>query len=107
MAAERRQHTRLAYPLEGSWRGASGATRCRISDISVTGCFIQSLAAPAIGEHTTISVEFGPDDTVAITGRVAYTERGMGFGVEFIDVDAATTAAIERAITSIGGRSQD
>lgn len=107
MAAERRQYTRLAYPLEGSWSGASGATRCRISDISVTGCFIQSLAAPAVGEEITIAVEFGPDATQTVNGRVAYIERGMGFGVEFVDVDAGTTAAVERAIASIASRPAD
>ena len=106
MAAERRQHTRLAYPLEGSWHGASGATRCRISDISVTGCFIESLAAPAVGENTTITVDFGPDDTYAIKGRVAYLEPGMGFGVEFVEADPATTAALGQAISSIAGRSK-
>ncbi|MGH7635811.1 MAG: PilZ domain-containing protein, partial [Gemmatimonadaceae bacterium] len=40
---ERRQHPRLAIPIQGSWRGASGGSQCRIADVSAGGCFVQSL----------------------------------------------------------------
>jgi hypothetical protein len=87
MSTERRQQKRLAHPLEGSWRGASGATQCRISDISATGCFVQGLAQPASGERTKIVIEFGEGDAVTLNGEVVYAERGMGFALRFVDVD--------------------
>jgi hypothetical protein len=101
MSEERREHPRLAHPIDGSWKGASGATRCRISDISPKGCFIQSLAAPVVGGLTTVTIEFDPDRPVVVTGKVAYTESGMGFAVEFVDVTDETTKAIDELMDAV------
>ena len=93
---------RLARPLEGSWRGASGATRCRISDISISGCFVQSLAMPSMGETTEITIEFAPDARLTLTGSVVYAERGMGFAIRFVAPDAETAAALAGHIEALG-----
>lgn len=95
---ERRQHFRLAVPIEGSWHGASGATTCRIADISVGGCFIQSLAAPSPGESTEVTMQLGAGGPLTVRGIVVYVERGMGFAVSFQDVSPAAQAQIQRLI---------
>lgn len=105
MSEDRRQHTRLTRPLEGSWRGASGATRCRVPDISVSGCFIQSLAMPKVGESTEISIDLAEGESVAVTGEVVYVENGMGFAVRFVDPDQAATDAIQALVNSASGSS--
>lgn len=99
--SERRTHERLSRPLEGSWRGASGATRCRISDISASGCFLQSLAMPAVGESTEVTIEFGPDQVMTMTGEVVYAERGMGFAVKFAALDNETRATLEARLAGL------
>ncbi len=53
---ERRRFPRLNKPLDGTWRGHSGASACRIVDIGWGGCFIGTLAEPAAGEQTTVTV---------------------------------------------------
>jgi hypothetical protein len=95
---ERRQHFRLAMPIEGSWHGASGANVCRIADVSIGGCFIQSLATPTPGEATNVTMHVGPDDTLTLRGLVVYVERGMGFAVSFQDVPAEAAAKIRKLI---------
>jgi len=104
MSQERRAHDRLAHPIEGSWKGASGATRCRISDISPKGCFIQTIAAPVVGGQTTITIEFNPEHPVVVTGKVAYVEAGMGFAAEFVDLDEDTRTALETLISTVRNR---
>jgi hypothetical protein len=101
MSDERRRHTRLARPLGGSWHGASGATSCRIPDVSVSGCFVQSLAMPKVGESTEIAIDL-PDGPISVTGEVVYVEAGMGFAVRFVDPSADATTAIQQLIDDAG-----
>lgn len=100
MPDERRHHQRFKRPLEGSWRGASGATRCRINDISASGCFLMSLAMPAMGESTAVTIEF-PGGALTLKGEVAYAERGMGFAVKFVNVDDEMRAALEGHLATL------
>ena len=97
---DRRQHRRLAQPFEARWEGASGSGQCRLSDLSVGGCFVQAMAQPAVGERTKITIAAGPQ-AHTITGRVVAVERGLGFSMQF---DAATddaTAEVRRHLSAL------
>ncbi|HEX5070162.1 MAG TPA: PilZ domain-containing protein [Vicinamibacterales bacterium] len=88
---ERREHARFARPLDGRYRGQSGASPCRVTDISWGGCFVQTMSTPMRDEHTVVIIPI--DETrIEIGGRVQYVERGMGFAVKF---DRLTTAQID------------
>jgi len=82
MTQERRRYPRIAKPIDGSWSGASGAADCRIADISWGGCFINTMAAPALGERTIVTLPIG-GAPVTIEGKVVSVDRPMGFAVEF------------------------
>ncbi len=103
MTDERRRHQRFAQPLDGSWNGASGTGRCRIVDISVGGCFIESLAAPGVGETAVITVGVG-DHTLAFTGDVLYVEPNMGFAVKFRPIQAEHMDALLPFLRVLGGQ---
>jgi PilZ domain len=97
---ERREHRRLAQPFEARWEGASGSGQCRLSDLSVGGCFVQAMAQPAVGERTKVTIAAGPQ-TLTIAGRVVAVERGLGFSMQF---DAATddaTAEVRRHLGAL------
>ncbi len=83
MSDERRQFPRINQPLEGTWRGASGASSCRVGDISLGGCFIYGVAQPVIGEETAVTVTIGENLSVTLHGHVISVEAGMGFSVRF------------------------
>ena len=51
-------------------------------DISWGGCFIQTMAEPALGERTVIGIPVG-DRIVDLEGTVVYRERAIGFAVRF------------------------
>jgi hypothetical protein len=72
----------VAYPIDGSWRGASGGAHCRIGDLSLGGCFIHTPALPAAGESTEIIMIIG-EDRLRFTATVILVDAGMGFSVAF------------------------
>lgn len=100
MSEERRQHRRIVHPFDGSWTGASGSSRCRIADISLGGCFVQTLATPSTGESTTITVTIG-NHALTFHGLVVYAERGMGFAVRFRDIPPEELLELARLLQAL------
>ena len=88
---ERRQFPRLALPMDASFLGRSGASSCRVSDISWGGCFLQTVSQASIGQRTVITFPT-LNGTVGVPGTVLYVEPSMGFAVRF---DTLTADQIE------------
>ena len=101
MNEERRLHPRVARPFDGTWRGASGVTRCRIADISIGGCFVQTLALPAAGETTVLTVAIGESHAITFTGTVVYVDPGMGFAVQFTPLESADVDELQRLLKAL------
>ena|SRR5688572_1584646 len=101
MNDERRQHPRVARPFEGTWKGASGVTRCRVADISIGGCFVQTLALPATGETTTVTIAFGESHTLSFTGTVVYVDPGMGFAMQFTPLSSGPADELRRLFVAL------
>jgi len=101
MGEERREHKRVARPIEGSWRGASGGSPCRLADVSLGGCFVQTLAEPTPGEHTVVTISHGSGPALSLGGEVVYTERGMGFAVRFDTLSREEREHLERLLDNL------
>ena len=93
---ERRRHARVRGPFEGHWHGGSGATECRISDVSLGGCFVETVVQPTKGESTSLTIIFAPDQTLTLAGHVVYAEAGLGFAVQFDALSPEDEAALKR-----------
>ena len=78
-----RQNDRFSYLKEVELEFASGRRSARISDISVGGCYIDTIAQVPVGEQLTLHIATGNGEAKEFTGRVAYLLEGFGFGVEF------------------------
>lgn len=100
MTRERRQHQRVVKLFEGRWQGASGSGECRIADLSVGGCFIQTLAMPAVGEKTVVTVRFGEHELV-FHGTILYVESGMGFAVQFQNTPKDELSNLARLVAAL------
>jgi hypothetical protein len=101
VADERRKHQRVMRPFDGTFSGASGgSTRCRITDISLGGCFIQSLSAPTPGDETVISVVIG-NHTLSFPGRVVYVDSTIGFAAQFHDIPAEELDELGRLLAAL------
>ena len=90
MGGDERRHTeRAMVPLDGEWHGASGHRSGRIADISIGGCFVESMATPSVGEQVGVKVTLPSGEALEALGEVAYVAMGMGFGVRFLDLTPA------------------
>ena len=98
MPSDSRKYIRIAKPVEALWRGASGgSSKCRITDISWGGCFIQALAQPAIRERTEVVATIGERE-IALTGSVVYLEPPIGFSIEFDPLTAEQIAVLKELL---------
>ena len=90
---ERRRFPRRAGPFEGTFEGASGPLPCRFSDISWTGCFVQTPEALNAGSMTVLTLVVSGGVSV-MRARVVAVVPGFGFSVEFSDLDHAALQSL-------------
>ena len=81
-----RKDDRFPYLKEVELEFASGRRSARISDISLGGCYIDTIAQVAVGEPLALVISSSNGDSMEFKGRVAYVLENFGFGVEFTDV---------------------
>jgi hypothetical protein len=83
MPEERRNYERVMLPLEARWEGQSGRYSARISDISLGGCFIESLGQVTVDENISFEVQLPTGNWMPLTGTVVYQYSNIGFGVRY------------------------
>jgi len=87
---------RVTHYFECRWFGKWGAFDARLSDLSVSGCYIVNRqTTPSIGEIVEIDVVRTAKEPLPLAGEVVSTEPGIGFGVRFAGVDDNLRQQIE------------
>lgn len=71
--------------IEIQLESGSGLREARISDISLGGCFVDTIVSAQEGEVVKFDVTL-EDKAFPIVGTVAYVFPGNGFGVKFTEV---------------------
>lgn len=101
MTTERRNARRFPGPFDGGWNGESGTRECRITDLSVGGCFIDSLSNQSVGTRVMVLIKLG-GQTLRLRSEVAYVDRIQGFAVSFTDDnDPAVMTTLAEAIAAL------
>ncbi|HYE65200.1 MAG TPA: PilZ domain-containing protein [Pyrinomonadaceae bacterium] len=98
MADERREGERVPLPLEARLESASGKHPVRISDISLNGCYIESLGQVEVGERVRFEVQVPTGQWMQLGGKVVYTHLNIGFGVRFADLSDSKRRVLEQLI---------
>ena len=98
MGSERHLNPRVRGPFEGYWDG-SGVQQGRVVDLSVSGCFVESVTLPAMGQVVTVSIQIGGGQ-VNLPGEVVYAETNLGFAVRFKEAPAAIIDVLRREVAS-------
>ena len=98
-----RLHERVDYLTETHIKYSSGRQQARISDVSLGGCFVDSIVHVREGEPISISVPIPDGRTLRLNGRVAYTMNGGGFGVDFTDLNDDDVSGLNALIATNGG----
>ena len=92
---ERRQHPRRATFIECQVEGASGFAAMRISDLSLTGCYIDTRVMVTAGSQLAVYMML-PDVRLTVTGTVVYVHPGIGFGMRFDPLSESARSVITR-----------
>ncbi|MFZ5863425.1 MAG: PilZ domain-containing protein [Nitrospirota bacterium] len=76
----------------------------RVTDVNARGAFVETLAPYATGTVITMSLRLDADpiDTAA---RVVFSDPGVGMGVEFLRLTAATRHRVDAALHRLNGAS--
>lgn len=82
---DRRRFPRVKGPFDGSWAGAAGNGSARIWDLSLGGCYIDSMNEQRCGEHVRVDISV-PEGRVSAGGVIVYCVLNQGFAVQFADV---------------------
>ncbi len=81
MSDERRQHERVRFPLEVRWEGLSGRHSARVYDLSLSGCYIESLGQVQLHERVSFHIQSPTGRWLSLAGEVVHAQPNMGFGI--------------------------
>lgn len=100
MDEDRRRHNRVSLLLEVVWEAAAGKYEARTGDITVDGCYIDSIGKVAPGEVISSKVRLPSGQWIDLQGEVTYQFQGIGFGLRFTQMTDETRALLAQAIES-------
>ena len=83
MTEERREEERKEVALEVRWEGGSGRHPARISDLSLGGCYLDTLGGVEVGEIISLEIRLPSGEWLPLRGTVAFHHPGLGFSVCF------------------------
>jgi hypothetical protein len=83
MADERRGEDRVPLLMDVRWEGLSGKYAARISDISLSGCYVESMGQVTVGEVIRFEIQLPTARWMPLRGEVVYHLPTLGFGVKF------------------------
>lgn len=98
-----RQHDRVMAPLSVVLDCSSGKREVRVTDLSVGGCYVDSIAGVQPNEPVGIKLSLPHGRTEEIFGTVVYVHDGIGFGVQFNDMTREQRTVLEQLILLNGG----
>lgn len=100
MSDERRNSQRKRILLEAKWQSMSHAHEARVDDVSLGGCFVNTPGRVEQDEEVDLQIQLPSGEWLALQGRVATYQPGIGFGLSFSALTEKETAALEELITT-------
>jgi len=94
---EQRKDTRVPVRLEVEWAALpnksvdTAHSRCPdvTSDVSLGGCYVESLNAVKVGQVLNVKLCLPSNKTLRFCGEVRYHQPTIGFGLRFLDLSPA------------------
>ena len=83
MTDERRSDKRVGVNLSTRWHGVTGKHEGRIEDLSINGCFVNTVGAVDVGEIVSLLIKLPSDEWLTLRGKVMSAQQMVGFGLSF------------------------
>jgi PilZ domain-containing protein len=100
MRDERRSSKRKRLLLEAKWESMSSAHEARVDDVSVGGCFVNTLGRVELNEEVNLQIQLPSGKWLPLRGYVTSYQPGVGFGVSFTSLSEMEAAALRELIAS-------
>jgi hypothetical protein len=84
---DRRQRPRLSVSLDAEWDGTTGHHPARVTNLSEGGCYMDTVGEVRRGEIVGFRVLLPDGDWLYLEGEVRHYSAGLGFGVQFVELD--------------------
>ena len=88
---ERRAKPRLSVQLDAVWHGGEERHSARVTDLSEGGCYLDTVGEVMAGEIVAFRVLLPDGDWLYLEGEVRHHHHGLGFGVQFVDLNEEQT----------------
>ena len=98
-----RQYKRFPIALEIVLDFSSGKREARISDLSLSGCFIDIVVNVSVGETVFFKLCTPSGQWVELSGEVIYHMPNFGFGIRFTDLPEEKQKLLKQIILARGG----
>ena len=98
---ERREHPRfkVSVPVEVHAEGATAPLHCATSDLSLGGCYIESMYPFPAG--TCLDLKLDAGDTILATAKVVTCDPQFGNGIQFLRMLPEDRAALIKFLDSV------
>ena len=84
---DRRQKPRLSVSLDAEWDGTTGRHPARVTNLSEGGCYMDTVGEVRRGETVGFRVLLPDGDWLYLEGEVRHYSVGLGFGVQFLELE--------------------
>ena len=98
MTDERRSDQRVGVNLPTKWRGVTGLHEGRIEDLSINGCFVNTVGAVDVGEIVSLLIKLPSDQWLSLRGKVMSSQQMVGFGLSFSILDEKEQQALAELV---------
>ncbi|MEJ7622917.1 MAG: response regulator [Pyrinomonadaceae bacterium] len=99
-----KQNEQVHVSLDVVWQGAAGKYDARMGEISMDGCFIDSMGQEILGETISFNARLPSGIWVSLEGKVVYQEYPIGFEVRFTDLSPENRKLVAEVVAAHGGR---
>lgn len=96
---EHRKDMRVPIRLEVEWAGWSSRCPDVTSDVSLGGCYVESLNPVKVGQILNLSLSLPSNKTLQFRGEVRYHQPTIGFGLKFLHLSESEQATLEALIS--------
>ena len=100
MDRDRRQSNRGALRTEVEYEGGGIRAETRISDINLSGVFIDVLSPLPVGAELKLRFTLSGGHLVSTDGAVVHSQPGIGMGVAFTNLTREDARRIQASIDS-------
>ena len=107
MPEERRINRRKRLLLEAKWESMSSMHEARVDDVSLGGCFVDTVGRVELNEAVNLEIRLPSGDWLSLRGQVASYQPGVGFGMSFTSLSDDEFAALEDLLSSLQEKLRD